>query len=237
MLRIGICDDEQDARFALHCAVERCLEREDIPYVIYDFSSADGFLTWLCKHTNELDLVFLDIEMPGTNGMEAAVKIRQNDAVLSIVFVTGYVDYVFDGYTVGALDYLTKPLNFQRLERVLSRVQALIYQHESEIYTVQNVDGLFRIPINHILYFMSDRRQVTLVTKDRSFSFYAKLDDVRQQLDCNFVRLHRRYIANVRAIDSLEGDEVHIGEISLPVSRNQKVDVLRAIADFVLRKE
>lgn len=236
MFRIGICDDEQGARFALRCALERHLERADMSYVIYDFSSADGFLTWLRRHRSELDLVFLDIEMPGTDGMEAAKKIRENDTRLPIVFVTGYTDYVFDGYTVGALDYLIKPLNPKRLEAVLHRVQALIYQQEPETYTVQNTDGLFRIPLEQILYFMSDRRQVILVTKDRSFPFYGKLDEVVEQLDSSFVRLHRRYFANIRAIDSLEGDLVHILGESLPVSRRQKPDVLHAIAEYVFRK-
>lgn len=237
MFRIGICDDEQDARFALRCAVERFLEQADIPSVIYDFSSADGFLLWLSKHANELDLVFLDIEMPGTNGMDAAGKIREQDKKLSLVFVTGYADYVFDGYTVGALDYLIKPLNTERLDRVLRRAYALIYQQQPETYTVQNVDGLFRIPIPQILYFMSDRRQVILVTKERRLSFYAKLDEVERQLDGGFTRLHRRYLANVHAIVSLEADVVKIGDEHLPVSRSQKPVVLRAIANSIFRKE
>lgn len=237
MFRIGICDDEQEARFALRCAVERLLERADIPSVLYEFSSAEGFLTWLSRHPNELDLVFLDIEMPDMSGMEAAGKIREKDAHLPLVFVTGYADYVFDGYTVGALDYLTKPLALPRLESVLRRVQALLYQREPETYTIQNKDGLFRVPLSHILYFMSDRRQVTLVTRARTLSFYAKLDDVERQLGGDFVRLHRRYLANVGAVDSMEGDTVHIGPEDLPVSRGQKPAVLRAIADSMFSKE
>lgn len=237
MLRIGICDDEKDARFALRCAVQRHLERADIPYVMYEYSSADGFLSWMQKHADDLDLLFLDIEMRGTNGMEAAQIIRGQDDRLQLVFVTGYADYVFDGYAVGALDYLTKPLDTERLARVLDRAQALIYKREPETYTVQNVDGLFRLPLKRILYFMSDRRQVVAVTKDRRFPFYAKLDEVESSLAGGFVRLHRRYLANVGAIESMAGDAVNIGEESLPVSRSQKTAVLRAIGESVVGKE
>lgn len=237
MLGIGICDDEQEARFTLRCAVERHLERADIPYVIYEFSSGEGLLDWMEKHMDQMDLLFLDIEMRGISGMEAAAKIREKDQRLSLVFLTGYMDYVFDGYTVGALDYLTKPLDTRRLESVLSRVQALLHKREPETCTVQNTDGLFRIPFNRILYFMSDRRQVILVTKERRIPFYSKLDDVERQLDHGFVRLHRRYLANVNNIESMVGDVVYIGGDSLPVSRGQKAAVLHAIAQSVIGKE
>lgn len=234
MLRIGICDDEQAARFSLRCALERCLERMDITYTLYEFSSAEGVMEWLSKHPTELDLLFLDIEMRGINGMEAAQKICENDSNLSLVFVTGYADYVFDGYTVGALDYIIKPPNKDRLARVLTRVQALLHKREPETFTVQNTDGLFRVPLNSILYFMSDRRQVILVTKTSRIPFYAKLDEVEQQFDKTFVRLHRRYLARVQAIDSMVGELAYVGEESLPVSRSQKPIVIQAIAEAVV---
>lgn len=235
MLRIGICDDEQAARFALRCGVERCLERADVPYTLYEFSSAEGVFQWLKKHPAELDLLFLDIEMQGINGMEAAQRIRENDNALALVFVTGYADYVFDGYTVGAMDYLTKPLDANRLAQVLNRVLALVHKREPETYTVQNTEGLFRIPYNHILYFMSDRRQVILVSQERRIPFYAKLDEIERQLDGEFVRLHRRYLVRVQAIERMVGDIVTISAENLPVSRNQKQTVLQAIAEIVVK--
>lgn len=236
MLRIGICDDEQAARFSLHCRVERCLEQANVPCTLYEFSSAEGVLSWLAKHPSELDLLFLDIEMQGANGMEAAQKIRENDTTLSLVFVTGYADYVFDGYTVGAMDYLTKPPNTARLAQVLNRVQAVVHKQDPETFTIQNTEGLFRIPHNHILYFMSDRRQVILVTKKSRIPFYAKLDEIEQQLDDGFVRLHRRYLVRVQAIDCMVGDIVTIGAENLPVSRNQKQSVIQAIAETVVKR-
>lgn len=237
MLRIGICDDEQGARFTLRCAVERHLDQQDIAYEFFEFSSGQGLLTWLSKHPDTLDLVFLDIEMTPMNGMAAAKEIREQDESLAIVFVTGYMDYVFDGYTVGALDYLIKPPDRVRLGKVLNRIQALLHKREPETYTVQNVDGLYRIPIKQILYFMSDRRQVTLTAKDRSYPFYAKLDEVEKQLDDGFVRIHRRYFVRIDAIDGIEGNTVLIGEDRLPVSRNCKQTTLSAVAEAVIQRE
>ena len=72
MLRIGICDDAAEARQQLHTMAERLLDARAVEYQIYEFSSGEGLTGWLGKHAGELDLVFLDIEMGGMNGMETA---------------------------------------------------------------------------------------------------------------------------------------------------------------------
>ena len=102
MLRIGICDDSAEARLSLHAMLERLLEKRAVESQIYEFSSGEGLLGWMEKHTGEVDLVFLDIEMGGMNGMETAKALRAQSDTLQLVFVTGYTDFVFDGYSVGA---------------------------------------------------------------------------------------------------------------------------------------
>lgn len=87
MLRIAICDDEIEARDALRIQLEK-LMIEDAEEIIYEFSSGTGAASWLAKHPGEIDLLFLDMEMKGLNGMETAEKIRTFDTQLIIVFVT-----------------------------------------------------------------------------------------------------------------------------------------------------
>ena len=96
MLRIGICDDETKARDALRLGLEKMLWEES-EQIVYEFSTGEGAVRWLKKHPGEIDLLFLDVEMKGISGMEAAAKIREFDRGISLVFVTGYTDYVFDG--------------------------------------------------------------------------------------------------------------------------------------------
>ena len=109
LLQIGICDDARESRFQLRVLLERALEGRSAPARLLEFSSGDALLGWMDRHAGELDLVFLDIEMEGTNGMDTARALREADQSLQLVFVTGYSDYVFDGYEVGALGYLLKP--------------------------------------------------------------------------------------------------------------------------------
>lgn len=168
MLRIGICDDSADARDALRVQLEKILN-EETEEIVYEFSTGSGAVHWLEKHPGEIDLLFLDVEMAGTNGMAAAEAVRGFDAELIIVFVTGYSDYVFDGYKVNALDYIIKPAKSERLSEVLRRVRAQIKNRKSEMYVFKNADGIFRLPIAAVQYFYSDKRKVVLVCNEKEY--------------------------------------------------------------------
>jgi len=219
MVRIGICDDLCDARLALRWALERALDRRRSEGTFFEFSSGEGLLRWMEKHLGELDLVFLDIEMDELNGMETARQLRAMDEGLQLVFVTGYADYVFDGYGVGALGYLMKPPKADQLDAVLARSAAALYREEDRAFLCRRGETTYRIPKGKILYFYSDRRQVTCVTPQRSYTFYGKLDDVEQAVGEGFVRIHQRYLVRGAAVDRITGGEVYLGELALPISR------------------
>ena len=106
MLRLGICDDSADARCALRGTLEQLMESQNLEVQIYEFSSGEGLLKWMDKHVGELELVFLDMEMGALSGMDTARQLRAIDENLQMVFVTGYDQYVFEGYSVGALGYI-----------------------------------------------------------------------------------------------------------------------------------
>ena len=163
MLRIAICDDEADARDALRFQLEKAL-MEKSEEIVYEFSAGSNAVSWLGKHPGEVDLLFLDIEMKGLNGMETAKQIRTFDEQIMIVFLTGYSEFVFEGYSVGALDYMLKPVTAQKLMEVLCRVRTRLEQEEDKAFSFKNADGTWRFLLQDILCFCSDKRIVTLVT-------------------------------------------------------------------------
>ena len=234
MLRIGICDDESDARDALRIQLEK-LMIEGSEEIVYEFSSGAGAVSWLGSHPGEIDLLFLDVEMKGLNGMEAAGKIRTFDTQLIIVFVTGYADYVFDGYQVDALDYLIKPVTEEKLRRLLFRVRAKSAQEESRTFTLKNADGTWRIRLADILYFYSDKRRVILVSARGQYPFYARLDEIEKKLSPDFVRIHQRYLVNPSHIDYLGSDSVMIRDTELPCSRRYRETAPYKIARAMMR--
>lgn len=230
MLRIGICDDVYDARLALQSMLERVLERRRSEAQFFAFSSGEGLLQWLERHAGELDLVFLDMEMGQLDGMETARRLRASDPDLQLVFVTGYAEHVFDGYSVGALGYLLKPPKPEQLEEIITRAQAALCRGLERTFICRSGDTHYRIPVSHILYFVSDRRKVTCVTPEREYTFYGKLDSVAAEVGEGFVRLHQRYLARVAAVDRVEGSEtVLVDGTRLPISRACLSDALLAL--------
>lgn len=213
MLRIGICDDEAGARDALRFGLEKVL-REESEQIVYEFSTGESAVRWLKKHPGEIDLLFLDVEMKGVNGMEAAAEIREFDKEISLVFVTGYADYVFDGYKVNALDYVIKPAGTERLAEVLGRVRKRIFDHRKRCFSFKNAEGTYRLPLSDISYFYSDRRKVNAVCarggEGFSYSFYGKLDEVERQLSGAFVRVHQRYLVNPAKVMRIGNESVTV---------------------------
>lgn len=234
MLRIGICDDEQEMRFTLRYRLERILEARDVQMEVYEFSSGDGLLGWYEKNAGALDLVFLDIEMSGSNGMETAKQLRRTDANLQLVFVTGHPDFVFDGYSVGALGYLMKPPSAEQLESTLARAMAVLHLQSEEVYVCRNGDGVFRVPKGTIRFFSSDKRLVTCVAAARDYTFYAKLDEVANEVGQGFVRIHQRYLVNAAAVERIDKGAVQVGGQALPVSRAYQKEAVAMLTRAML---
>lgn len=185
MLRIGICDDECYARDALRLELEKLLEETE--EIVYEFSCGETAVSWLKKHPGEIDLLFLDVEMKGVNGIRTAEQIREFDTRIQIVFVTGFRDFVFEGYRVQAVDYLVKPVDADRLSSVLSRVRRQLEQVRQKQFVFQNGDGVYRLYQDEIQYFYSEKRKVVAVTREKELSFYAKLDEVEARVGRTFV--------------------------------------------------
>ncbi len=238
MLRIAMCDDEIEAREALYLLLDQELD-ETSEQVVYEFSTGTAAANWLQKHPGEIDLLFLDVEMDGMNGMETAKKIRTFDQNLLIVFVTGFADYVFDGYSVGAMDYLLKPVDREKLKKLLARVREKIDQEKDAEFIVKNTEGTYRFPKKEIRWFYSDRRKVVLVTDRGEYGFYAKLDEVEQQIlkedeGAQFVRIHQRYLVNAKWVELVGSASVQIGGQELPISRAYKEEAIKALAKAML---
>ena len=235
VLSIGICDDNRENRLSLRWLLENILENRKIEHAMYEFSSGETLLPWMENHHNEIDLLFLDIEMGKVNGLETAKQLRASSSTLQIVFVTGFSDYVFEGYGVDALGYLMKPAKREQLEAIISRAVIKLCRDAERVYSCHNGDTWYRIPHKEILYFESDRRKVNCITQNHSYSFYGKLDEVEQELvGQGFVRIHQRYLVRIDAIRQICGSEVQMETCALPISRSYHQQALLALTRSAL---
>lgn len=236
MLRIAICDDEENARDSLRIQLEKLMDESE-DEIVYEFSNGRTCMNWITSHPGEVDLLFLDVEMAPLNGMDTAKKIRAVNGSLLIVFVTGYTDYVFDGYRVDALDYLIKPASPEKLKEVLLRAKNLLAPQTEKFFVLKNTDGIYRLPLDDILYFCSDRRYVSLVTALKTYTFYGKLNDIERQIQKNFIRIHQRYLVNSDKVTFLGRDYVTVDNPAcekLPVSRAYRKETSDKLAKALL---
>ena len=240
MLRIGICDDQLNARDALRFEREKIL-RDESEQIVYEFSTGASAVRWLEKHPGEIDLLFLDVEMDGISGMDAAAQIRNFDKEICLVFVTGYTDYVFDGYKVNALDYVIKPASAKKLLDVLKRVREQLSDKYDKTFSFKNPEGTYRLPLSNIAYFYSDKRKVNIVCTSRerslSYSFYGKLDEVEAKLSHAFVRIHQRYLVNPAHVERIGSENITIAGACLPMSRALKESAAVKLAKAMLEVE
>lgn len=237
MLRIGICDDESDVRDSLRFQLEKILD-EKTEKIVYEFSDGKVASEWIRKHPGEIDLLFLDIEMRNQNGMETARLIRETDKNISFAFVTGYTEYVYEGYQVEAIGYFIKPITLSQLSSLINRVRKKLNEDNSnEAFIFKNADGTYRIPKKDILYFESNKRQVHVVTKSQDYLIYAKLDALEDEIkDDSFVRIHNRYLINSRHVEYIGTDSLTIHSKEFPFSRSHKKLAVQSLARKLLKE-
>lgn len=236
MIRVGICDDEAAARDSLRLQLEKTdlFDRGDAQ-VVYEFSSGESMVSWLSKHGGELDLIFLDVEMKELSGIEAARRLRTFDRSIMLVFLTGYSDFVFEGYKVDALDYLIKPPSHEELMRVMNRAVQRLKETDRAVL-LKNADGTFRIYKEEILFCQSRGRQTEIVLTDgRMLSFYKKLDEMEELLGKGFVRIHQRYLVNGGKVMQIGRESVTLeGDRVLPVSRSLRERATGSLVKYMM---
>lgn len=217
MYRFAICDDNPaDADYV--ASLIRAWNRErGIPLQIDSYPSAEAFL-FAYEEDNSVDVLLLDIEMGAMSGVELAKELRAMNAGLQIVFVTGYMEYISQGYDVEALHYLIKPVTEERMEAVLDRAMARLRTRENALFL--SVGGSrVRLPLHEIRYLEVLKNYVT-VHADREYSVKRTLNELEQNLDDGFYRIHRSMIVNLRFVKKVARFQVTLKDgRELPLSR------------------
>lgn len=231
MISIAICDDEVKQRYLLKTAVEKICYSKKIPFSILEFYSGEAVLS---SDIFRYDIVFLDIEMKGMNGIDTAREIRKRNKIVTIIFVTGFSDYVFDGYEVGARGYLMKPFQSAKVKELLEVSLEKMKTDQNEYYLLESARGIYKIPWTQILYFASDKRKVFLYTDSKQYEFYGKLDDLESFAPSEFLRIHKRYLVNLSKATGVEGSELLLTQVRLAISRQRRKETLIYFAKTML---
>ncbi len=208
---------------------------EDIKFRV--FGTADEFLSKYSS-TGLADLIFMDIEMPGTDGMNAAEKLREVDPDVFIIFTTNIAKYAVDGYKVNALDYFLKPVSYydflMRMKRVREYKNSII--RDGKKIKIMAVGGVRMVSTKDILYVESDNHVLTYHTVAGVFTSREKsMKQVETELaEYGFARCNVCYLVNLRKCEAVEGEEVTVGGEVLSISRGRRKEFVEALAKSVL---
>src|SRR5699024_6286908 len=182
------------------------------------YPSGEAFLFALEDHPN-WNLAFLDIEMEELTGMQVAHVLQEKAPQLELVFATAYAEYAIEGYEVQALDYLLKPINLEKIIRVLERY--LEEQPEDTAYIIVDVEGeAARLNLEDIIYIEANMGEITVVLIDQKLPLKMTLLDFQDLLDERFVATHRSYLVNLQYISRLLKKDVALSNgDKLPLSQ------------------
>jgi len=206
-LRTLIVDDEPLARSRMRALLADC--RSPAADIVAEAANGDSALEQL--GTQRLDLVLLDIHMPGIDGLELARNLRSQPDAPAVIFVTAYAAHAVTAFELEAVDYLTKPVRVERLQQALQKVARYLHdrrpagaQEPQDVLLILDRGRTERVPLSEVLYLKSEFKYLTVRTAQRSHIFDGSLSDLEERYPKRFVRVHRNALVARAAIRALE---------------------------------
>ena len=206
-LRTLIVDDEALARSRVRSLLADC--RSPAAEVVAEAAHGEAALKQLAAMP--LDLVLLDVHMPGIDGVELARRLRNGPASPAVVFITAYAAHAVTAFELEAVDYLTKPVRAERLQQALQKVERHLADRRppaaegpQDVLLIQDRGRTERVPLSEVLYLKSEFKYLTVRTAARSHIFDGSLTDLEERYPARFLRVHRNALVARTAIRALE---------------------------------
>ncbi len=229
MYKLAICDDSPADALYLQGLVSKWAKKADEAIEVQTFASAEAFL-FQYEEDKAFDILLLDIEMAKMDGVTLARKIRAGNQEVQIVFITGYTDYIADGYEVEALHYLLKPVKEEKLFEVLERAVVKLARNERTLL-LETADGTVRVPLYEIRWIEVQRNYVTIHAAE-DYTVKKSLSEVEAELDEGFMRTGRSFIVNLKQVRRIGKNEVILADGSMvPLSRGYYEKLNRAMIE------
>ena len=245
IMKLAICDDDKRIRELIKETAREVSESIEI----MTFSDARGLLS----PGFDADILFLDIQMPGVDGMNAARMIRAEGRKTVIVFVTALEEHVFKAFEVGAFNYIVKPFGRKRIREVINSavkqaeevkyIETTLAEKENEkqavrAITVKSGGTNTRVIISDIAYAEIFDRRIILHMKDRdNIEYYGRISELESISGKNFFRVHRAYLINLACVKSYDSKSVRVGDAEIPVARGKYSDLVKAYLSYYTRSE
>lgn len=237
-MKVAICDDDKRIRDILAGYVREVSQKVEVEM----YSDAQGILA----SDFDADILLLDIQMPGMDGMSAAGVLRDNAKDLIIIFVTALEDYVFKAFDVEAFQYIVKPFDEDKVKSVLSKAIDRVHEKlkgnsnkgnpAEQIFTIKSKGSNINVVISQITYAEIFDRKIILHLKDqRRMEYYGRMSELERILGADFFRVHRAYLINLSCVGAYDSKNVCIDGEEIPLARGKYRDLIKAYLAFHTR--
>ena len=219
-MRIAVCEDNNIVAAFMEDYIAS-MEAENIEYEI--FTSGDDLIHYMEQENVTFNILFMDIEMPGQNGIETSAYVREKDKNALIIFITDHKEYVYEVFDVLPFRFLIKPVTREALNLVMKKAFEHFNLTKQVFFFKQNKTQL-QVAFDEIIYFEGNLRKVRLVTTGGEYDFYGKISEVVKKLDGNlFLQIHNSYIVNMDQIRKISESVVLLKSgITLPISKKYR---------------
>lgn len=238
MINIAICDDNMEELEAISTFVSKNIEDLNIPFKIISFNEGQDLIEHISYSKNIFDIIFLDIYMKASNGIDIARQVRKFDKECRIIFITSSKDHAVDSYDVRAIYYILKPINEEKLSNAIKLAIESLNKENKQII-IKNKKGTYKIFYKDILYAESKARIVNIYLQSGEvISFYSKLEDFFQSLqDERFLKCHKSFIVNMDYILKIENTYIFIGNnINIHISSNNVAEIREKYFNYLLKE-
>lgn len=234
MLRIAICDDDNNAVAAHRKIAETCLINCKSAGEITDYTTSDNLLYDIIEEGFYFDLILLDIEMPGNTGMELAKKIKPCLPNVKIIFITSHIEYAIDAFELSVFRYVPKDDIGKRLLPAIQDAIKLIELEDGKAYRIQTNSRLEKIPYKEIYYIEREGKNASIAAAGGISKVRKSLQQVYGELNAEeFIYIDRGRIVNMIHIMQIkDGMAVLKNGVSLPISRAHLQEVKAQINDY-----
>lgn len=233
MVWIAIVEDDPAQVKLLREYLDRYAGERGYTFKISCYGDGEGITQ---NYQGDFDIILMDIDMPFVNGYEAAQMIRGRDPEVVILFITNLTQYAIKGYSVGALDYVLKPVSYFAFSEFMTRALGRIKKKEEAYITIRQGSGVQKLAVSEIYYVESRDHYLFYHTRSGSYRAPGKISEAERQLgEHGFLRCHVGYLINPEYASGFEDDCVHVGEAAIPVSRSRKKAFFQELINFMNR--
>lgn len=219
-MRIAVCEDNNIVAAFMEDYIAS-MDAENIEYEI--FTSGDDLIHYMERENVTFNILFMDIKMPGRNGIETSAYVREKDKYALIIFITDHKEYVYEVFDVLPFRFLIKPVTREALNLVMKKAFEHFNLTKQVFFFKQNKTQL-QVAFDEIIYFEGNLRKVRLVTTGGEYDFYGKISEVVKKLDGNlFLQIHNSYIVNMDQIRKISESVVLLKSgTTLPISKKYR---------------